>query len=69
MVVDGLTRAGCYYGIPLDTWLPTRQAGAPRGVVSRSMIQGWNDANVATFLFNGQRNDSYVAAFLMNLRS
>lgn len=69
MVSETVTSSQSYYGVSQYNWLPTRQGDAPRGIVSRSATNGWNDAYVAAFLFNVQCNDSYVAAFLMNLRA
>jgi hypothetical protein len=68
MAVDTLTRSEGYKGA-LDSWLSTKQAGAAKGVLSNPVAQGWNHAHVAAFLFNQQCNDSYVGAFLMNLRA
>jgi hypothetical protein len=64
-----LTKSEGYKGVLLGSWLPSRQSGEPKGVSSGPMAQGWSDAHVAVLLFNQQCNDSYVAAFLMNLRA
>jgi len=48
--------------------LSTGKAGVASEDRSGSKAQGWHDACVAAFLFNVECNDSYVAAFLLNLR-
>jgi hypothetical protein len=70
MAVDTSTKAeSCWGGSQGSAWLSAGTDGSPSGVGSGSEAQGWNDACVAALLFNIECNDSYVAAFLMNLRS
>jgi hypothetical protein len=68
MAVDTATKAEGSWGVSQGSaWLSTGKAGVPSGVGSESEAQGWNDACVAAVLFNVECNDSYVAAFLLNL--
>jgi hypothetical protein len=70
MAVDTSTKLEGSWGVTQGSaWLSTGETGAPSGVRSGSEAQGWNDACVAAVLFNVECNDSYVAAFLLNLRS
>jgi hypothetical protein len=68
MAVDTSTKPEGYWGVSQGSaWLSTGETGVPSGVGSGSGAQGWNDACVAAVLFNVECNDSYVAAFLLNL--
>ncbi len=68
MVVDASTKLDNCGGVTQEcTWLVPAKAGDPSGVGSGSGAQGWNDAHEAAVLFNVECNDSYVAAFLLNL--
>ena len=70
MAVNVATKTEGHWGVPQDSaWLSTGKAGVASGAGSESEAQGWNDACVAAALFNVECNDSYVAAFLLNLRS
>jgi hypothetical protein len=68
MVVDASTKLDNCGGVTQEcAWLATAKAVDPSGVHSGSGAQGWNDAHEAAVLFNLECNDSYVAAFLLNL--
>ena len=68
MVVDASTKLDNCGGVTQEcTWLATAKPGGTGGVGSASEAQGWNDAHEAAVLFNLECNDSYVAAFLLNL--
>ncbi len=70
MAVDTSIKPESYWGFSQGSaWLSTGKAGAPVGANSVSEAQGWNDACVAAVMFNIECNDSYVAAFLLNLRN
>ena len=70
MAVDAATKAEGHWGVSQSSaWLSKGKAGVSSGVGSETEAQGWNDACVAAVLFNVECNDSYVAAFLLNLRS
>ena len=67
MTVDTMTQTSSYSSVPQAAWLPGQATEAPTEVKSVSAAGGWNDARVAALLFNLQCNDSYVAAFLLNV--
>lgn len=70
MAVESSTKPESCWGISQGSpWLSAGDTGGPSGVGSGSEGRGWNDACVAALLFNIECNDSYVAAFLLNLRS
>ena len=70
MAVDTSTKTEVYWGgTQGSAWLSAGESGAPNGARSGSGAQGWSDANVAAVLFNVECDDSYIAAFLLNLRS
>lgn len=69
MAVSTSTKPEIHWGISQGpAWLSAGKAGVASEVRSGSKAQGWHDACVAAFLFNVECNDSYVAAFLLNLR-
>jgi hypothetical protein len=58
---DALTKTESCWAVPQEcAWLSNR-----KGAVAP--LRGWNDAHVAALLFNVECNDSFVAAFLVNL--
>ena len=68
MVVESSTKLDSCGGVTQGcAWLATAKAGDTGGVSAGSEAQGWNDAHEAAVLFNLECNDSYVAAFLLNL--
>lgn len=69
MAVDTSTKTESCWGVSQGpAWLPAGDADGLGATGSASEAQGWNDACVAALLFNIECNDSYVAAFLLNLR-
>lgn len=69
MAMSTSTESEIYGGVSQGpAWLSTGKPDVPGGVGSGSEAQGWHDASVAAIMFNIECNDSYVAAFLMNLR-
>ena len=67
MAVDTMTQTDSYCSVPQAAWLPGQATDTPTDVMSVSVARGWNDAHVAALLFNVECDDSYVAAFLLNL--
>ena len=69
MAVHASTKPETYGEVPQGSaWLSAGETGVPTGAGSTSEAPGLNDACVAAFMFNVECNDSYVGAFLLNLR-
>lgn len=69
MAVNASTKPEAHWGVSQGSrWMSAGESGVPSGVRPVSGTLGWNDACVAAVLFNVECNDSYVAAFLLNLR-